>query len=157
MKSLAWLLAAAAVPLLTQCAKPAPPKPEWTFDASIVLTPEALASLKGDNALVTEVYYYGRIAPGSHQEPDALGRVRLGDHEFETHSAAPRIHATGVDIDQSLLGDIVNGEVNVQITAHSNKERGPDDPPYVECNSYDGTIAMARAKPPVIICGKYRP
>ena len=157
MKSRGWLCLGIVVPLLVQCAKPPPPpKPEWAFNASIAMTPEALAKLQGYKAMVLDVYYYGPIAPGSKQQPDAVGRVRLGNDLFDTSYDGPPVHVTGIGVDQSLLGDVVNREVYLQITAYSTKETPPDNP-LLSCNTYIGTTTMARATPPIVTCDKYRP
>jgi hypothetical protein len=157
MKSLGWLFIATVVPLMTQCAKPPAPRPEWAFNVSIKMTPDALANLKGDKSVLLDVLYYGTPAPGSKQEPDAVGRLPLGDDQFSTNYDNPHIHITGDGIDQNLLGDVVNREIYIQVTVNSRKARTPDDPPFVECISYHGTIKMAHTTTPVVTCDKYRP
>lgn len=156
MKLSSWLIIAATVPFLTQCAKPAP-RPEWAFDISIQMTPEALANLKGDKKVSVNITYFGRVVPGGRQEADAFGRILLGTDQFSANYDNPHLHLTGGSIDQSLLGDVMNGEINLRIMVDSLKARRPNEPPYVECRNYYGTITAAHMKAPVITCDKYRP
>ncbi len=162
MKASHVLLILAAAPLLSQCAQPAktPPKPEWAFDISATLTPEAINRLKvsGDK-LVFDVYYFGMLAPGSKEKPDELGRVRLGNDYLGTDYNHPVVHVTGADIDQSLLKEIKSGEVNLQITAYgaTPDNIGDERADYrLECTTFHGTTEMARTAPAVITCDKYK-
>lgn len=150
-KSLAVLPLVVALAHCDQTPKPVAAKPgTYAFDVSLKMSPRAEAALKtSPNPMVVDAWYYGDAAPAFHDKADTMGRIDLGDENWNFSANARRMHLKGEAVDVSKLPQIRNGEVLVFLTVETGAGT-PENP--VNCHAYIGSVRLAQQRPPVLTC-----
>ncbi|MBW8734695.1 MAG: hypothetical protein JF571_10385 [Asticcacaulis sp.] len=138
---------------LTNCDQADKPKlakaGTYAFDISVKFSPKAEAVLKQSQAgLVVDAWYYGDAAPAAHDKADSLGRIFLGDENWNFSGNARKMHLKGEPIDTAKLPQI-RGPVLVFLTVET--VAGDEDNP-VKCHAFIGPIQQAQQTSPVITC-----
>ena len=150
------LKAACLIPLallLCQCdmlsPRPKAPSP-YAADVTVRFTPMAKAAMaQKKDGFVVLAYYYGDPIAAARAKADNLGRLVLGEKRLGWSGNTRHVHLDG-EIDASLLADI-RGEPQLLVSVYSVLPDGGSDD-LIDCQTWIGTVKMARATPPVIGC-----
>ncbi len=126
--------------------------PNLAFDASVTLTPAAVARLQAaKDHIVIASHYYGFPAKGAESKANQFGQIELGTDIVAASTEAPRARITGQTIDHRLMDSIADGTVYVWTTTRSATPEGFRDE-LLECSHFRGTVAKAQEAPVALTC-----
>ncbi|WP_443749613.1 hypothetical protein [Asticcacaulis solisilvae] len=150
-KGLAVLPLVVALANCSQEHKPVLAKPgTYAFDITVRISPKAEAALKKSGAgLTVDAWYYGDAAPAHMDQADKLGRIFLGDENWNFSGNARKMHLKGEPIDTSKLPQTRDGQPQVLLSVEPD---GGDPDNMLKCHDFIGKVQLAQQTPPVILC-----
>jgi hypothetical protein len=128
----------------------APPNP-YALDINLALTPRTIEKLKADKESITvSVMYFG--VPASEDAPGVdkdVNEVGLGSDQIDVAPDVVHVKAPGTGFDPKNLASIKDAP-EVLVNVYSARKASEDN--VLDCDIYQGPVAMAQKKPIEIHC-----
>jgi len=102
--------------------------------------------------IVVSVLWYGEPTRAARKRDDEIGQIDLGTEQVRLPTSGGPAEITGRSVQVKHIDWVKNRAVQVNVNVFSARVSGPDN--YLDCGAFEDTVAVARAKPVVLVVGR---